>query len=525
MAGPWEKYQKQAEGPWAKYAKAPVAQPPDGGAAGDVMRSGASGMARGGTSILDLPANLPGLLAQGGSWVGEKVGLIDPATAQKFRSDISEMASHGGATATARKAAPGLMDYKPETTPGEYARTVGEFLPGMALGGKATQMVAAGLGSEFGGQMAEGTEYETAARIGGGLLGSFIKQPKPGAFAGNSESAKMANELLDKGVRNVTAGQATGSQSLKAAEGRLAPTAQQIDDFTASTMRQLGSKKRLATPQNLAAVESRIVSQMDDAVKGVQITPTPRNAMAAADVAKKYAERVPAGQLTPRMRGIADEIRKLAVSRTPAPLSQLKEWRSDVGKLTVSTDAATRDAAHALRGLIDQMTDAALTNAGRADDIAKLASARESYRNYIAVRDAASRAGAEGGTLSPQQLNQSMIRAQGREAYATGRTTPMAEFTRSGASVLRPASTVQPGGIRSIAGAVPAASAAIMGGGALTAGMGPLVAGGIAAGAAFAPEIGKAMMRSNLAQGLLRDPRRALTQPLSALPGLLPPIR
>jgi hypothetical protein len=328
----------------------------------------------------------------------------------------------------------------------------------------------------------------------------------------------MANTLDDAGVRNVTAGQMRGSEALMRAEGRLAPAGAQLDDFTASTMRQLGSAERLATPETLRAVEQRIVGQMDDAVRGVDITPNTSQATRAIAIGADYAERVPVGTLTPRVRGIAEELRALAVSGDTVPLSRLKTWRSDIGKLTTSNDAATREAAHGLRGLIDEMTDGALTAAGRADDIASLAAARTSYRDFIGVRDASTRAGAERGTLSPTALNQSIIRSQGRESYALGRGTPMQDFSRAGAAILRPAPAVSPGSNRNFA--VPGGLMAI---GGTAGGLVGNVPGAIAGAglAQLAPSAGQAMMRSNAMQSLLRDPASIPRQAAPMLPGLL----
>jgi hypothetical protein len=334
---------------------------------------------------------------------------------------------------------------------------------------------------------------------------------RPGAFTGTSENARMANMLRDEGI-DVTTGQATRSQPLMRAEGMLAATDQQVEDFTAAAMKMLGSTERLATPENLANIEKTLVKQMDDAVAGVSVVPTAGHGAAALTIAREYAERVPAGQLTPRIRGIANEVISLAKNGKDVPLSKLREWRSDIGALAVSPDAATREAAHGLRKALDAMTDTALQAAGRTEDIASLAAARESYRNFIAVRDAASRAGAETGVLSPTALNQSMIRTMGREAYATGRATPMTEFTRAGAATLRSAPATLAGGARSIVEAVPAALAAAGATAAYGGGIGPA---GVAfsAGLGFAaPSVGQALMRSPAMQAILRDPRGVLGQ-------------
>lgn len=497
-------------------AMAQMVPPPS--TAGDVAKSFGSGLLSGGAQLVGLPGTISDLL---------ETGLVK-GTNYLFGTDLKTGEELTGAPSpVSGQSIVNLIgapaQYEPKTTPGEYAKTVGEFLPAAATGGVGGAIrggVIPALASESAGQLTEGTAAEPYARAAAAVLSS-LAAAKPGKFAGGTEQAKLANRLEEAGITGITAGQARGSQPLMRAEGMLQPATKQIDEFTAATMRQIGSDAKLATPDNLRAVEQSIVKQMDDAVAGVAVVPNTQNARQAVSVAIDYSQRVPAGQLTPRIRGIANEILKSSSSGNPVALSQLKTWRSDIGKLTVSPDAATREAAHSLRGLIDNMTDDALIAAGREGDIASLAAGREAYRNYIGVRDAASRAGAEAGTLSPQALNQSMIRAQGREAYATGRSTPMTEFTRAGAAILRPAPTVAPGGVRTIAESLPLALASLGAGGSYAAGLGPVgLALGGAAGA-LAPTVGQAAMRSSAVQAALRDPSSVVANIGRVIPGLL----
>ena len=487
--------------------------------AGELIRGAGAGFARGAAELVGLPGTVGGLMDVG----AQKLGLLP---ADMPPSHVFSALSGAGLREAAGAATGGSTEYRAPGVAGDYAATIGEFLPGAMGGGASTALrfgVAPAVASETAGQAAEaaglGETGQTISRlvgaVGGGMLAS-----RPGAFVGDDETARMANVLRDAGV-DVSTGQGTGSQALMRMEGRLQPTEQQLAAVTEATMRRFGSPAKVATPTNLAAVEKTLVDQMDSAVQGAQIIPNTAQATAAIDVAANYVARVPAGQLTPRVRGIANEIRALAAAGKDVPLSRLKTWRSDIGALTVSPDAATREAAHAMRRLLDEMTDTALTAAGRESDIAALAQAREAYRDYIGVRDAASRAGAEGGILSPTALNQSMIRAQGREAYATGRSTPMTDFTRSAAATLRAAPATSPGGVRSISEALPLALASMAGAGSYGAGLGPLGIGLAAAGGALAPSVGQMAMRSAPAQAMLRDPLGTLTQIGRTIPGLL----
>lgn len=482
----------------------------DGGPVADIARAGLSGLARGATELIALPDTLGDLVGRGVNAGARRLGF----DVGEFQPSPIGSAIRGAAS----RLTSGATEYQPQTTAGEYAQTVGEFTGG---GAGARVGTVAGLLSEGAGQLTEGTAAEPFARAGAGILGSVLATRRGLPFSGDDEAARMANTLQQSGVRNITAGQARQSQPIMRAEGRLSPAGAQLDDFTAATMRQIGSNKPIATPENLRAVERSIVQQMDDAISGVAIAPNQSHAQAATRIAADYVERVPAGSLTPRVRGIGSEIAAAARQVRPVALDRIKEWRSDIGRLTVSPDAATREAAHGMRRILDDMTDTALTQAGRADDIQALAQAREAYRNFIAVRDAASRAGAEGGRLSPTQLNQSVIRSQGREAYATGRTTPFADFTRAGAATLRPAPATNPGGARTISESLPLAGGALLGGGALQAGADPLTAGLLAGGGILAPTIGQSAMRSAPIQGLLSNPATVLGQAVRTAPGLL----
>lgn len=512
---------------------------------GNVLNEAGRGVARGVRGAISLPALGMNLLERKitgplGARIAEATGGISPEESAAIRAGFADP---NNAAFPAQMALPAGVEAgiaaNPQSTAAEYAGTAGEFIGGgLPFGGAgvgasagaraldlARNAIIPGVASEAAGQATEGTALEPYARFAAGLLApaalSGVQSFGRGVAGIGKEQAAAANTLLSQGIRP-TAGQASGSEMLRRMEGRLQPSTQQLDDFTAATMRQLGSQSTKATPEALRSVEQALVKQMDDAVSGATIVPARQDAQAAMDIARRYAERVPVGQLTPRVRGIAEEITKAAraQNQTPLSLSQLKEWRSDIGKLTVSPDAATREAAHGLRALIDNMTDATLRATGREADIGLLAQAREAYRNFIGVRDAASRAGAEMGDLSPTALNQSMIRAQGREAYATGRATDMADFTRAAAGLLRPAPTVAAGGVRNIAGAIPAGLGAA-GGAAGFASGGPVGAaiGGLLGAAA--PTVGQAVMRSGPVQALLADPSAILRNMTRVTPGLL----
>jgi hypothetical protein len=157
---------------------APAAQPQGMSAletAGDIGASGGIGLAKGTIGLAGLPGDVGGLLNRGIDWAMEKAGLPAPPAPPNYELGGSGQIQRGVEQVTGEF-------YKPKTTAGKYAQTVGEFVPGVIGGGIAGGLrkgaqavgqyaVVPGVLSEYLGQQAEGTGYETPARIGGALAG------------------------------------------------------------------------------------------------------------------------------------------------------------------------------------------------------------------------------------------------------------------------------------------------------------------------------------------------------------------
>lgn len=170
------------------------------GAAGDAFASFAAGVGRGAADLVGLPGTI-GDLARTGLQAGLSGGYrlatgawpettSDSAVERFFAGPSSEVeqALIGGGSmplsgnqmrAGLSAVTGGATDYQPQTTAGEYARTIGEFLPGaMSLGGgglanAARYGVIPAVTSETAGQATEGTALEPYARVAGALAGGF----------------------------------------------------------------------------------------------------------------------------------------------------------------------------------------------------------------------------------------------------------------------------------------------------------------------------------------------------------------
>lgn len=130
----------------------------------DVVGSFDSALVKSGTDALDLvSATLPGsgILRQG-------MDMVAPDLSKKI--SFSNLAQQG-----VNKVFGGY--HQPQTTAGEYAKTLGEFAPALAVGPegllpRVANWAGPALVSEFAGQQTKGTDAEPWARLGSALVSS-----------------------------------------------------------------------------------------------------------------------------------------------------------------------------------------------------------------------------------------------------------------------------------------------------------------------------------------------------------------
>jgi hypothetical protein len=159
------------------------------GVAADVAKQVGAGLVQG---VADIPTAIPRLLNAAApainSAVSNVVGKFSPTKAQDMQDAETQRQA-----LVASIHAPTMADFlpAPQTTEGQYARTVGEFVPGMmaapgSLAKNAITGATAGLASEGAGQATAGTSLEPYARIaagvGTGLVGAGALAPKAGTL-------------------------------------------------------------------------------------------------------------------------------------------------------------------------------------------------------------------------------------------------------------------------------------------------------------------------------------------------------
>ncbi len=217
----------------------------------DALKSAGIGLAEGAIGLAGLPGDARQMASSATSFLGNALGA-NPSTIDSIKSAASAIAPgifKGPTSADLQSGIEGVTGkfYEPQTTVGEFARTAGQFAPGMiggtgGAGAKLLSRVAApALASEGAGQLTKGTGLEPFARFGGAVLGgagaaklanparvaaptadalgdaasAAYKHPTVAALELNPSSMKFASSqitsgLNSKGFRELTAPQTYG---------------------------------------------------------------------------------------------------------------------------------------------------------------------------------------------------------------------------------------------------------------------------------------------------------------------------
>jgi plasmid stabilization system protein ParE len=189
------------------------------GAAGptgeDMTRSAATGLRQGVEGIVGGGGDIRDMLNSAVKyWMGDKTAqtLGDAAVnafplAEMMKSAPTSADVHSATEPLVQSAGAGdVLSHTPETTAGEYARTVGQFAPNLlspgSFGRRVAQTVVPALLSETAGQVTKGTEAEPYARAAAGLAGGIATMgrgagaPKPAPAPTTSELATEASALF-----------------------------------------------------------------------------------------------------------------------------------------------------------------------------------------------------------------------------------------------------------------------------------------------------------------------------------------
>lgn len=551
MTGPWEKYQQPqtASGPWTRYQKQPEpTAEEDGGPSvfGDMFQSAGAGLRRGVESLVGMAGDSNRMQGDIAGWVAGKFGA-SPETQETVNSFARRVSPMGFAPTTSDiqdRTNPIVGEpYQPQTTAGEYARTIGEFAPAAAAGpGSLTrraivQALLPALGSETAGQATEGTAYEPYARIGGALAGGMVPLAASRAISPlpiSPERAALVDTLRREGV-DLTAGQTSGRDALRYAESELGGGAsarfaeRQGEQFTSAALRRAGVDANRASPEVIDAAFTRIGDQFDNLAARNRVIPDRQMAVDLRTTINEYGSLVPESARAPIIENLTNDI--VDTFRRNGNMGgetyQALRSRLDKAARSARADPQLSDALRGMRSALDDAMERSIS-ANNPIDAGAWREVRNEYRNMLVLEKAATGAGenAAQGLISPSQLHNATVQ-QGRRSYARGQGD-FAELARAGEGVMKPlpqSGTAPRTAARNIGTSIPA----ILGAGAGSVGGLPGMLAGGAAGAAAPFALGRTLLSgpgraylgNQAATGLSTDPTVAAI--VAAIMGRTPP--
>lgn len=414
----------------------------------DVAKSFGSGIVKGAVGVATLPHTLATAGYNGAQWLAKKMGIEGPDVGDTF----DFLPSYEGTKAAVEDKVTGPL-HEPQTLPGHYAQTAGEFLPNaVAPGGVVTRVanvVTPAVVSESAGQLTKGTAAEPWARIIGGLVGGAGAQRVATPFPVNAERARQVAVLDAEGIGgNLTAGQRTGSEALRYLEsaastvpggGGRAVRMQQAagEDFTRAALRRVGENAPRATDEVIDRAFTRIGGEFDRLAANNTLVPDQRMVHDLRAAVADYHNLVQPNARAPIVENTINDIAQGLQAnggQLPGEVYQALRSRLDRAARQSRTDPQLQDALFNLRNTID---DAMARGMSQADQ-ASWREARTQYRNMMVIEKAANRAGEASaeGIITPAALA-SATKQQNFRDYARGRGD-YGELARAGAAVMQP---------------------------------------------------------------------------------------
>lgn len=420
-------------------------KPPQESTFSDVMKSAGSGLASGVAGLV----GLPNLASQAVDWgVRGAHKLITGNELPQPEGPAGSLLPKAETVVGGIESVTGKL-HEPSTRAGKFARTIGEFAPGVAMGGAggllpriAGNVLAPAVASETAGQLAEGTKGEGAARLIGALGGALAPSALSRAITPlptNAVRQASVDTLRREGV-DLTAGQTTGRKGLQYFESEMGGgkaadmMTRQGEQFTAAALRRAGVNANRATPDVIDDAFKQVGQRFDNLASSYNVPRDPMLNSTAQAAERAYNSVVSPSNRAPIVNNIVDDI----VNSPGLTGAQYKDLRSRVSELTrSSSDPEIKKAMGKLQTALDDAMERSIARTNP-DDVGAWKEVRGQYRNLLAIEKAATGAGenAAQGIISPSALRNAVVN-QGRRAFARGQGD-FAELARAGEAVLKP---------------------------------------------------------------------------------------
>lgn len=437
---------------------------PQIGVAEDVVKGAASGFGKGVASLPGALGDIQELSRMGGKALGFEPPQRSILDGVASMLGMNKLPTSEDTVKAAANYVPGI-ERQAQTVPGQFANTIGSFIPGAVLGGEASLASAGrnamrlgvipGAASELAGQAFQGTPQEGVARaVGaiGGIAGRNIPGRVVSPIQQRPELAGAVSVLEGEGIP-LTAGQRTGNKALQWAEAAAADiplSGTSADDIHAaqgaalnkSFAQRMGyaiqNDKGLIDEQEWQKIGDSFNKRYGDLTSKYALKLDNTLGQDLIQVENDYINSVNASDIAPVVQNQIDDILNTAVSGGAIDGQKYQNIRSRLEKSAYGTKDVEK--ANALRGIKKALDDAmsrTITASGVPDDVAAWQKLNAEYGNYKTLQAAATGADAASGMgyINPQRVRAEAVKNKKR--YLEG-GSDLARISKAASAAMKP---------------------------------------------------------------------------------------
>lgn len=437
---------------------------PQIGVAEDVVKGAASGFGKGVASLPGALGDIQELSRMGGKALGFEPPQRSILDGVASMLGMNKLPTSEDTVKAAANYVPGIERHA-QTVPGQFANTIGSFIPGAVLGGEASLASAGrnamrlgvipGAASELAGQAFQGTPQEGVARaVGaiGGIAGRNIPGRVVSPIQQRPELAGAVSVLEGEGIP-LTAGQRTGNKALQWAEAAAADiplSGTSADDIHAaqgaalnkSFAQRMGyaiqNDKGLIDEQEWQKIGDSFNKRYGDLTSKYALKLDNTLGQDLIQVENDYINSVNASDIAPVVQNQIDDILNTAVSGGAIDGQKYQNIRSRLEKSAYGTKDVEK--ANALRGIKKALDDAmsrTITASGVPDDVAAWQKLNAEYGNYKTLQAAATGADAASGMgyINPQRVRAEAVKNKKR--YLEG-GSDLARISKAASAAMKP---------------------------------------------------------------------------------------
>lgn len=437
---------------------------PQIGVAEDVVKGAASGFGKGVASLPGALGDIQELSRMGGKALGFEPPQRSMLDGVASMLGMNKLPTSEDTVKAAVNYVPGI-ERQAQTVPGQFANTIGSFIPGAVLGGEASLASAGrnamrlgvipGAASELAGQAFQGTPQEGVARaVGaiGGIAGRNIPGRVVSPIQQRPELAGAVSVLEGEGIP-LTAGQRTGNKALQWAEAAAADiplSGTSADDIHAaqgaalnkSFAQRMGyaiqNDKGLIDEQEWQKIGDSFNKRYGDLTSKYALKLDNTLGQDLIQVENDYINSVNASDIAPVVQNQIDDILNTAVSGGAIDGQKYQNIRSRLEKSAYGTKDVEK--ANALRGIKKALDDAmsrTITASGVPDDVAAWQKLNAEYGNYKTLQAAATGADAASGMgyINPQRVRAEAVKNKKR--YLEG-GSDLARISKAASAAMKP---------------------------------------------------------------------------------------